>query len=309
MSSKVEPGKDIREGAGTPPRKPINKRPQFFEFAKMGATTTSEAGSKTWWVRSQAMVVAYTEGVAGDTFTRSDQLDEYMALSWGDGADLTCSAGDQVERAVDPSVVIMPPGTSEVTLNADGVLIRLFTTQSADLAALCENNALFDEPDRYVAPFAHWPDPVGGFRVRAYRLGDYAQDKHRLGRLFRCTTFMVNAFYDFEKPRPANRMSPHFHEDFEQISLTLAGDFMHHIRSPWTTDLDEWIEDEHRLCSSPSATVIPPPTVHSSRWFEGKSQLLDIFAPPRVDFSSKDGWILNADDYPMPTSPEAAPAQ
>lgn len=301
MSTKPDQSKDLREGVGTPARKPINKAAQYFEFAKMGPSTTSDAGSKTWWVRSQAMIIAYTEGIAGDTFARAEQLDEYVVISWGEDGDVTCVAGQQTEHGAGKSLIVMPPGESQITLNTSGVLVRLFTTQSDDLATLCENNSVFDEPDPYVAPFEHWPDPVGGFKIRVYHLDDYKRDKARLGRLFRCTTFMVNAFYDFDRARPTDRLSPHFHDDFEQVSLTFAGEFMHHIRSPWTADLDEWIEDDHRRCSSPSVTVIPPPTIHSSRWFDGTSQLLDIFAPPRHDFSSKEGWILNADEYPMPS--------
>ncbi len=295
------PKRDLRAGLSTPGRKPPSKPAQYFEFAKIDAGTTSQAGSKTWWIRSQSMVIAYTEGVAGDTFARRDQPDEYVALTWGDGADVTCTAGEQIEPAIDKSFIALPPGDSAVTLNTDCVLIRLFTTRSDDLNALCQNNAFFDDPDPYVAPFAQWPDPVDGFKIRVYRLDDYAPDVDRMGRLFRTTTFMVNAFYDFDKPRPENKLSPHHHDDFEQISLQLAGDFMHHIRYPWTTDLAEWTDDDHRFCTSPSVTVIPPPAIHGSQWFSDHNQLLDLFAPPRHDFSSKAGWVLNAADYPMPS--------
>jgi hypothetical protein len=297
----TSPQRDLREGLSTPGRTPPTKPAQYLEFAQMNATTVSTAGSKTWWARSQSMVIAYTEGVAGDTFERSDQVDEYALITWGDGVAVTCTAGEQTERAVDKSFIAVPPGASAVTLATDGVLIRLFTTRSDDLNALCSNRDAFEAPDAHVAPFESWPDPVGGFKIRVYRLDDYEKDSDRMGRLFRTTNLMVNAFYLFEKPRPENKMSPHSHDDFEQISLQLAGDFMHHIRYPWTTDMAEWQEDDHRFCTSPSVTVIPPPAIHGSQWFTPDSQLLDLFAPPRRDFSSKSGWVLNADDYPMPS--------
>ena len=68
----------------------------------------------------------------------------------------------------------------------------------------------------------------------------------------------------------------------------------------WTTDLTIWREDEHVECLSPSLAVIPPPAIHTSTSEDaGVNQLVDIFAPPRADFSSKPGWVPSAEDDPM----------
>ena len=181
-----------------------------------------------------------------------------------------------------------------------GELVRLFTTGNADLAEACGNARGYDLPRTHIPPFQPWPEPRGGWKVRAYSL-DVPKQAGRFGRIFRCTTLMINVLDPFEGPRDASKMSPHHHDDFEQGSLALTGDFTHYLRWNWTSDMADWRPDQALEMGSPSMLVIPPPVIHTTRATgAGSNWLVDIFSPPRVDFSMKPGWVLNAEDYPMP---------
>lgn len=272
---------------------------QWIEFLAHEPAETAPHGSRTWIARAANLVIAYTEAKAGDVFARADQPDEYSVLMYAGSAPIRVSAPSASETVEEEAFVVVPPGDSQVEVLADGILIRLFSTVADDLCAAALNAEAYAEPDPRCAPLVPWPEPVGGFRLRVYRLADTPISPDRFGRIFRTTTVMVNFLAEEPAPRDKHRLSPHFHDDFEQISLAVTGRFVHHIRYPWGPDSEQWHEDEHREIATPSICVIPPPTVHTTQGVGPHQQLIDIFAPPRVDFSDS-GWVLNADDYPRP---------
>lgn len=279
------------------PTTPI-KPSQWIEFLDSEPTTVTPRGSRTWIARAANLVIAYTDARAGDEFARTQHPDEYTVLMYSDSAAVHVTAGSETADVAEEAFVVIPPGNSAVRAESDGVIIRLFSTVADDLRAAALNADAYADPDLRAAPLAPWPDPVGGFRLRVYRLADTPITEGRFGRIFRTTTVMVNFLAEEPQPRNARKLSPHHHDDFEQISLGVKGRFVHHIRYPWGPDSTQWREDEHREIGTPSICIIPPPTVHTTQGVGAHQQLIDIFAPPREDFSAS-GWVLNADDYPQ----------
>lgn len=272
---------------------------EYIEFFELPPTETTRAAS-TWLARGQNFVLAYTEAEPGARLSRDAQIDEYMLLLPDAASRVEISTPAENVVVDGQSVVFIPPGESAIRVQQGGRLIRVFSHRATDLAAQSSNAAAYAEPHPNVAPLEPWPDPPAGFRVRAYSL-DVPADPNRFGRIFRGTTMMVNWSPPRNGPRDTTRMSPHAHPDFEQCSLVIEGEFVHHLRWPWTTNLAEWRQDEHVTVGSPSIAIIPPPTIHTSQALAaGDNLLIDIFCPPRLDFSEKAGWVLNAEDYPMP---------
>ena len=269
----------------------------------------------TWYARGQNFVVGYSELDGTATFTRAGQPDEYVILLADDALAATVQATVQATgeapvqapggevTASGRTMLVVPPGDSTVTVTGRGRLLRLLTTRSADVSALAANAGSYAEPHENIPPLRPWPEPVGGYRVRAYDL-TVPPLANPPFRLYRCTTFMVNFIDPKQGPRDPSKLSPHKHDDFEQCSIVLAGQYVHHIRWPWTTDKAHWRNDEHETVLAPAVTVIPPPSLHTSEAIGSDSNhLIDVFCPPRFDFSAMPGWVFNADDYPAPQTP------
>jgi mannose-6-phosphate isomerase-like protein (cupin superfamily) len=272
--------------------------PYYTEFDGQ-PSEVSARGSKTWITRGQNFIVAYSRLVAGDELRRPAGQDEYVAILHEDDAVVTIHAGDGQATAKGQSLVVVPPGESVIVADQPTDVVRVFDIRTGDFAARAGNAAEYREAHPRVAPLESWPEPTGGDRLRVYPLDTIAAEPGRFGRIFRTRTLMINYMYPTEGPRDISKLSPHHHDDFEQGSLAVRGDFIHHIRTPWTPDMNQWRDDEHIPVGSPSLAIIPPPTVHTTRATgTGTNILIDIFSPPREDFSDQPGWVLNAAEYP-----------
>ncbi|MGW6458214.1 hypothetical protein ACWF94_20265 [Streptomyces sp. NPDC055078] len=255
----------------------------------------------TWISRAQNVVLAYTRPTLGCRLGAFDLTHEQVLLLVHDSSGAEVTSGDETVTLRGQGLIVIPPGPGTVTALGEGDLVRLVQADEPGWAERARNAASYSAPHPRVTPLSPWPAPVGGDRLRVYPLADIPEDPHRFGRIFRTRAFMVNFLPPNAGPRDPSKMSPHHHDDFEQVSLAVAGEFVHHIRTPWTTDSRTWRDDDHQRVASPSVTVIPPPTVHTSAAVAaGLNQLIDVFSPPREDFSDQPGWVLNAKEYPRP---------
>jgi hypothetical protein len=258
----------------------------------------------TWITRGANFVVAVSQVKAGAQLIRDNQPDEYMVFLVDVAAAIEAS-GATIQARPD-TLTIVPPGVSRITAQGDGQIVRVFSTQASDLVAAASNANVYANGAPEVAPLVPWPDPPQGFKLRNYVLAEHTRPDTNM-RIFRSTNLMLNIMTPRMVARDVRKLSPHSHADFEQGSLAVKGDWVHHMRYPWTADMLDWKNDEHIEMGSPSLLVVPPKVIHTSRNAnDGGAWLVDIFAPPRMDFSSKPGMVCNAGEYPMPGVSAAA---
>jgi hypothetical protein len=270
--------------------------------------------AKTWITRGGNFAVCVSELKPGAVLARNNNPEEYMVILPPGSASVTITTGAETVDAEHESLTIVPPGPSRIVARSAGKIARIFSKASADIMALAINANVYADGAPELAPVDLWPEPIGGYKLRHYPLARYINPKgDRIQpRCFRSTNMMVNLFGHFFTRRATNTLSPHWHEDFEQGSLCFDGVWKHHMRYNWGADLSNWIPDDHSDTLTPSVIIIPAFAIHTSRDVgeDGpESSLYDIFCPPRMDFATKPGFVLNADEYPLPAGAGEQPTK
>lgn len=252
-------------------------------------------GWQSWITRGANFAIIYTRAMAGAAITGNFQ-DEHFAYAL-DGGVIVTARGEE-RRLGDEDLAIVPPGDWRIRFEKESSLLQMVTADEG-IAALAANQALYADGAPEVAPIDPWPEPTNGYRLRHYS----TLEGYRRGGLvhaYRTRKLMMVPYPRFLEPRDETQLSPHAHADFEQGSVALEGEWQHYLRVPWTANRREWKPDATVEIGSPSTTIIPAGVIHTSQGMAGAGmRLVDVFAPPRMDFSER-GWVDNADEYPMP---------
>ena len=253
-----------------------------------------------YWVqraRGQNFVVDWMEAAGGGVH-RTRSSEESILLLPGPGARVELDAAGQDVPA--RSVVILPPGAIAITLAEAGCGVLLRSGFDAQDTADCLNADVYREPDPCVAPATAFERQPGTPAIRVLGIDSVApaSGRSRL-KMLQSATMSIN-WVEYQGPRDRTNLSPHSHDDFEQGSLAIHGDYVHHLRVPWGPDATLWRDDLHLQVPPASLTIFPPGLVHTTEGVgDGRHALVDIFCPARADFRAK-GWIHNAADYADP---------
>src|SRR5688572_2924034 len=92
---------------------------RFYEEAPREQDSTQ----RTWYVRGQNFVVAWTEARDGAVLERAAQPDEYVLLLPEAGVSALVAAGDDSTWVEGYSVTMVPPGRSRIALSGEGPVI------------------------------------------------------------------------------------------------------------------------------------------------------------------------------------------
>lgn len=273
----------------------------FTDFARLppealGAHRHWLARAQNFWLEW----IAFGDGTGEGGATRVFESDCEMLLIAPRGV-LHVSAADPAVAAADVpphTVAILPAGRYAVA-GAASAACALIASQRADLAGRrVLGEAAYEIPDPRIVPTGRpyrRTARAGRIQVLDIDAIQASRDWPRL-KMLQTETLSIN-IVEYAGPRDRAALSPHAHADFEQGSLAIAGDFVHHLRVPWGSDAGRWRDDEHLPAPSPSLLVVPVEMIHTTEGVgRGHHFLVDVFSPPRHDFIER-GWVYNAGDY------------
>lgn len=222
---------------------------------------------------------------------------EMLLVASGSGGTIV---GEHGSAAFPPmSVCILPAGGHTVSISGAG-LVLVLATGRPDLDPGEALNADAPRDPRITpigTPFSRQA-PLRTPHVLPID-GIMQPEGNKRIRFIQTETMSIN-LVRYSGPRGKGALSPHAHDDIEQGTLAISGDYIHHLRKPWGADAAQWVEDAHHPAGPGSILLIPPEIIHTTEGVgAGEHFLLDIFAPPRRDFIAK-GWVANALDYSAP---------
>ncbi len=254
---------------------------------------------RRWLVRAHNFSVEWIELQAGAKALAFESDFETLLIVARGALHVASTQASQVPSEVPSHAVAIVPAGRHLLSAPEGAEVALIASHRGDLARRRVLNAQACEPpDPRVAPTGRpfrRRVPLDGVRTMPVAAVMASPEKPRL-KMLQTETLSIN-LVEYVGPRDRAELSPHSHADFEQGSLAIAGDFVHHLRVPWGADAHAWREDEHLRAGSPSVLVIPGGLVHTSEGVgAGRHFLVDVFSPPRADFIAN-GWVFNARDY------------
>lgn len=263
------------------------------EFSKR-APDGSVHGLPSWCATAANLAVVVSRVTAGSLIEVPNEPDESAVLVVGGSADVRVETADDAVTAQPHSLVIAPPGGHWITALTDGYLYRVFSKLSPTYARC--NELAPASVNIEASDLVQGPEPIDGYRLRHYRLSDYA-DQNLMLHGFVTRSLMFSIVQPQDVARSPTTLSPHLHDDFQQISLVTLGTWVHHLRRAWGPDRTAWVADEHVTVESPAVSVIHAPDIHTSQSIgKGPYQIVDLFAPARTDPAFR-GVVLNAAEY------------
>jgi len=264
----------------------------------MAQPPDASAGPMHWTGRGQNFAASWLRAGPAGSSTQVESADEVMLLVL-DGP-VNVSGMDAHAEAAPRSICILPPGTWQLNLMPGATCVVLSSLRDNAKADAVNESAYAVRDTRIVPVGEAWRPLRAGAEIRIFSIDSVSasKDKPRL-KMLQTATLSIN-WVEYDGPRDRHALSPHSHSAFEQGSLALAGDFVHHLRVQWGEDADAWRDDQHARLGSPSLMVVPVHMIHTSEGVgTGHHLLIDVFSPPRADFIAK-GWVANSGDYAAP---------